>query len=189
MTEPQSEATAVQKRPTFDMDANKQTPRRNTTNNSAIARATSRTSAVSRRSQIVRQLTMPTKPVGPAPPLWQGIKAIVLTSCESLCPTQMSFSLIHRLCRDKRFPCVYPHLCMYLTPSLQLAADRLHSGHAISHCPRMTGTILSPSFVRISFSRRRSHAYFLLVSFLAIIPLAKVVILFAHCATSLSSRI
>nr|VWO99770.1 TPR_REGION domain-containing protein [Ganoderma boninense] len=78
--EPQSEATAVQKRPTFDMTDTNQTPRRNATNNSAIARATSRTSAVSRRSELVRKLTMPPKPVGPAPPLWQGIKAIVLMS-------------------------------------------------------------------------------------------------------------
>ena len=86
MDEPQRDTTAVRK-PTFDLSQGTNRPsRRQTSNNTGtdgLGGATTRTS--SRRSEIVRKLTMPPKPVGQAPPLWQGIKAIILMSCESTC--------------------------------------------------------------------------------------------------------
>ncbi|KAI0749573.1 hypothetical protein C8Q80DRAFT_632698 [Daedaleopsis nitida] len=73
-----TQATAVQKRPTFDVSTT--TPRRSTTNTNAVTHTTSRTS---RRSSALRTLSMlavPERKIGPPPTFIQGLKAIILGS-------------------------------------------------------------------------------------------------------------
>ncbi|TBU42360.1 calcium/proton exchanger [Dichomitus squalens] len=82
MAEPQDATTAEVKRTlSVSEGGNRPSRRRTTTNRSGtdgLAGPTTRTS--SRRSEIIRKLTMPPKPVGQAPPFWQGVKAIILGS-------------------------------------------------------------------------------------------------------------
>ena len=80
MADPITQSTGVQKRPTFDVPGDG-TPVRRATTNTNIARANSRTSQASKPS-LFRALTMPSKPVGDAPPFLQGVKAIITMSCE-----------------------------------------------------------------------------------------------------------
>lgn len=74
--------TAIQRRPTFNEPA-QPTKRSTATNTNTVTRATSRNSQISNRRSLLRALTMPEKPVGQAPPLWKGIRAIITMSCSS----------------------------------------------------------------------------------------------------------
>ncbi|KAJ8468869.1 hypothetical protein ONZ51_g9370 [Trametes cubensis] len=76
----ETQTSAVQRHPTFDLAGESSTQRRSTTNTNAVSRHNSRNSQLSNPRTLLRALTMPEKPVGNAPPILQQIKAIVLMS-------------------------------------------------------------------------------------------------------------
>lgn len=110
----EAQATAVQRKTTFDAAA--QPSRRSTTNTTTnpITTVTTRSSSRSNPFQLLRQLTIPDHKLAQPPSLMHGIKAIITGSCQCSPPW---FDLLAHPLQGSMF-CLssYPYRCVIPPP-------------------------------------------------------------------------
>ena len=173
-----TQATAVQRRQTVEFSPSSLPTRRSTTNTDRASRPPTRSSQLSGPRSIMRTLSnlaVPDRPVGAPPSLFQGIKAIILGSCEFIATVTSSST--------------------YRTPYLRVECPAIvHSRIGAFHCggSPLSFSLFNAVGVPFRTAEERpqrypdlrlsvfycppvlTHADHRSVSFLAIIPLAKV---------------